>query len=87
MGSQSHVHSPVELLAVLATITEGAGLIRGTNSIRFIDNAAALMALVRGVSGSHSLDQVAQLVHLACFAIRSVPHFEYINPKLTGQMR
>ena len=75
MGSQSHVHSPVELLAVLVTITEVAGLIRGTNSIWFIDNVAALMALVKGSSGSHSLDQMAQLVHLACFAIRSVPHF------------
>ena len=75
MVGQSHVHSQVELLAVLATITEGAGLIRGTNSIRLIDNAAALMALARGVSGSHSLNQVAQLVHLACFAIRSVPRF------------
>ena len=75
MGSQSQVHSPVEILAVLVTITEVAGLIQGTNSIWFIDNAAALMALVRGVSGSHSLDQMAQLVHLACFAIRSVPHF------------
>ena len=37
------------------------------------------MALVKGSSGSHSLDQMAMLVHLACFALRSVPYFEYIE--------
>ena len=39
------------------------------------------MALVKGSSGSESLDKMAQLVHLACFAIRSVPYFEYIESK------
>ena len=38
-------------------------------------------SLVKGSSGSHSLDQMAKLVHLACFAIRSVPYFEYIESK------
>ena len=71
----------LELVAVLVAITEVAGLIRGTNSIWFIDNIAALMALVKGSSGSHSLDQMAKLVHLACFAIRSVPYFEYVESK------
>ena len=54
---------------------------RNPSEIWFIDNVAALMALVRGSSGSHSLDQMAKLVHLACFAIRSVPYFEYIESK------
>ena len=71
----------LELLAVLVALTEVAGLVRGTNSIWFIDNVAALMALVKGSSGSHSLDQMAKIVHLACFAIRSVPYFEYIESK------
>jgi hypothetical protein len=71
----------LELLAVLVALTEVAGLIRGANSIWFIDNIAALMALVKGSSGSHSLDQMAKLVHLACFAIRSVPYFEYVESK------
>jgi hypothetical protein len=56
-----------------------AGLVRGANTIWFIDNIAALMALVRGSSNSRSLDQMAKLVHLACFAIRSVPYFEYVE--------
>ena len=71
----------LELLAVLVALTEVAGLARGTSSIWFIDNIAALIALVKGSSGSHSLDQMAQLVHLACFAIRSVPYFEYVESK------
>ena len=69
----------LELLAVLVAITEVAGLIRGASSIWFIDNVAALMALVKGSSGSHSLDQMAKIIHLACFATRSVPYFEYIE--------
>ena len=34
---------------------------------------------LKGSSGSCSLDQMAKLVHLACFAIRAVPYFEYIE--------
>ena len=71
----------LELLAVLTAIIQVAGLIRGTSSIWFVDNIAALMALVKGSSGSHSLDQMAKLVHLACFAVRSVPYFEYVESK------
>ena len=56
-----------------------ASLVRGASTVWFIDNVAALMALVKGASGSHSLDQMAQLVHLACFAIRSVPYFGYVE--------
>ena len=37
------------------------------------------MALVKRPSNSHSLDQMAKIVHLAFFAIRAVPYFEYIE--------
>ena len=69
----------LELLAMLVALTELAGLVRGANTIWFVDNVTALMALVKGSSGSRSLDQMAKLVHLACFAIRAVPYFEYIE--------
>ena len=39
------------------------------------------MALVKGSSRSHSLDQMAKIIHLACFAIHSVPYFEYFESK------
>ena len=66
---------------MLVALTEVAPLIRDTYSVWFIDNIAALMALVKGSSNSHSLDQMAKIVHLACFAIRTVPYFEYIESK------
>jgi len=78
-GARVTYIAQLELLAVLVAITEVAGSIRGASSIWFIDNVAALMALVKGSSGSHSLDQMAKIIHLACFAIRSVPYFEYIE--------
>jgi len=40
---------------------------------------AVLMALVKGSSGSHSLDQIAETIRLACLATRSVPYFKYIE--------
>ena len=30
---------------------------------------------------TRSLDRMAKIVHLACFAIRTVPYFEYIESK------
>jgi hypothetical protein len=80
-GARATYIAQLELLVMLVALTELAGLVRGANSIWFIDNVPALMALVKGSSGSHSLDQMAKLVHLACFAIRSVPYFEYIESK------
>ena len=80
-GAQETYIAQLELLAVLVALIEVAGLVRGANTIWFIDNVAALMALVRGSSNSRSLDQMAKLVHLACFAIRSVPYFEYVESK------
>ena len=96
-GTQETYIAQLELLAVLVALIEVAGLVRGANTIWFVDNIAALMALVRGSSNYRSLDQMAKLVHLACFAIRSVPYFEYVEaaanwsdeisrkgPKVTG---
>ena len=35
--------------------------------------------LTKGSSGSQSIDQMAKLVHLSCFAVRTVPYFEYVE--------
>ena len=80
-GPRSTYIAQLELLAVLVAITEAAHLVRGSSSVWFIDNVAALMALVKGSSGSHPLDQMAKIIHLACFAIHSVPYFEYVESK------
>ena len=77
----------LELLAVLAALTEVARLFRGMSSVQLVDNVAALMALVKGSSGSRALDQMAKIIRLACSAIRSVPYLNALNPQLTGQTR
>ena len=55
-GAKETYIAQLELLAVLVALIEVAGLVRGANTIWFIDNIAALMALVRGSSNSRSLD-------------------------------
>ena len=37
------------------------------------------MALVTGNSRSRTLDKMAQVVHLAAFALRIIPYFEYVE--------
>ena len=45
----------------------------------FIDNTAALMALVRGKSDAPSLDTMAQVAQVASFALRTRPYYEYVE--------
>ena len=49
-------------------------------------NGRYLPILVQGHKQMVWLDQMAKLVHLACFAIRSVPYFEDVDLKQTGQL-
>ena len=35
---------------------------------------------------TRSLDRMAKIVHLACFATRTVPYFEYTESKANGVM-
>ena len=60
-------------------VTEMAGAVGNSHSAFFIDDVAAPMALVEGVNGSDSQDQVTMAIHLACFALWAVPHFDYIE--------
>ena len=75
-GVRTMYVAQLEPLAVLVAFTDMAEFIRGTSSVWFIDKVAALMNLVKRSSCSRSLDQIAKLVHLACFSVRLVPSFE-----------
>ena len=86
-GARTTYIAQLELLAVLVALIEVAGLVRGANTIWFIDNVAALMALVKGSSGSHSLDQMAKLVHLACLPSVQCPILSILNLQQIGRMR
>ena len=72
MGRQGTYIAQLGHLAVLVAIIEVAGLTRGANSVGLTDNVAALITLVNDSSGSYSMEQMAEITHLACFALRSV---------------
>ena len=69
----------LELSQVLYALIAGAS--RGRRVVWFIDNIAALMALIRGRSDSPDLEKMASLIHLACFALRTWIYWEYIPSK------
>jgi len=71
----------LELLAVFVATVELAAMIRGTHGLWCIDNVVALMALVKGTSDTHSLDQMTKVIHLGAFALESQAYYEYVESK------
>ena len=71
----------LELMMVLATLLECGEKLRLARGVFFIDNTAALMALVRGRSNQPALDHMALLIHLALFVLRSKVYFEWAESK------
>ena len=69
----------LELLMVLVALLQLAEHLRGRRGIWFIDNTAALMALVRGRSNSEDLDRLAGLIHAVLFAHRVWMYFEWVE--------
>ena len=65
------------LIAVLKLPDE----MRGKRGIWFIDNTAALMALIRGRSNSADLDRLAGSIQAALFAIQIWMYFEWVKSK------
>jgi hypothetical protein len=80
-GTQKTYIAQLELLAVLVAMVEFAAVIRECRGLWFVDNVAALMSLVKGCSGSASLDQMAKVIHMGNFALKAVPYFEYVESK------
>ncbi len=60
---------------------EVASRIRHSHGLWFIDNVAALMALVLGSSKTASLHQIAQAPQLGCFALEIQSYYEYVESK------
>lgn len=71
----------LELSQVLYSLVARPSEFRGRRGVWFIDNIAALMALIRGRSDSPDLERMANLIHLACFALRTWIYWEYIPSK------
>ena len=71
----------LELVQVLFALASRANSFRHRRGLWFIDNLAALMALVRGRSDSPDLERLSHLIHLACFALKTWIYWEYIPSK------
>ena len=71
----------LELVQVLYALIARPAEFRGRRGVWFIDNLAALMALIRGRSDSPDLERLSHLIHLACFALRIWIYWEYIPSK------
>ena len=76
-----HKIAQLELAMVLYALAVRAPAFRGRRGFWYIDNVAALMSLIRGRSRSPDLERLAQLIHLAMFALRASFFFEYIPSK------
>ena len=77
-GHQETYIAQLELYMVLAGLARWAEEFREKRGIWFIDNIAALMALVRGRSRSQSLDNLARAIHAAMFALKAWIYFEWV---------
>ena len=71
----------LELLMVYLALIVFAEHFRGRRGIWFIDNIAALMALVRGRSRHEDLDNLAGAIHAAMFSLEVWIYFEWVESK------
>ena len=71
----------LELLTVYMGLAYNASSARGMHGIWFVDNIAALMALIRGRSNNDELDSMAGAIHGLLFALRSACYFEWVQSK------
>ena len=76
-----HKIAQLELSMVLYAVTTRPNAFRSRRGIWFIDNTAALMALIRGRSGSSDLERLSQLVHLCLFALSASLFWEWVPSK------
>ncbi|CAE8593710.1 unnamed protein product, partial [Polarella glacialis] len=76
-----HHIAQLELLTVLVALVSYSNRYRGRRGVWFIDNTAALMAMVRGRSDSADLDRLALMIHAAMFALEVWIYFEWVETK------
>ena len=71
----------LELAMVLVALLGQPDFFRGRRGIWFIDNVAALMALVRGRSDAEDLDRMAVLIHGLMYGLQCMIYFEWVESK------
>ena len=71
----------LELLMVLFGLLARPHKFRNRRGIWFIDNTAALMALIKGRSDSPDLEAMSHLIHMALYALKCWIYWEWIPSK------
>ena len=71
----------LELLMVLYGLLARPDSFRHRRGIWFIDNTAALMALIRGRSDSSDLERMASMIHTALYSLECWIYWEWIPSK------
>lgn len=69
----------LELVVVLMALAFYAPYVRQRHGLWFIDNIAALMALIKGRSSTVELDRMAGAVHAILCGLGCSPYFEWIQ--------
>ena len=70
--------SQCEAAAALTFVLSEWQHLAGREVLLFVDNTAALHALVKGVSGNTSLARTVQLLHLLSYQLHVIFWFEYV---------
>eukprot|EP00438_Fugacium_kawagutii_P026991 Skav212047 [mRNA] locus=scaffold2377:23795:26543:+ [translate_table: standard] len=68
----------LELLAVVQGLLSYPSLFRHARVVWYVDNIAALMALVRGRSDNPELDHMSQIAHLLLYQLQSYAYWEWV---------
>ena len=71
----------LELSVVLFALVARPARFRMRRGIWYIDNTAALMALIRGRSDNSDLSRLAQLIHLCLFVFQTWIYWEWVPSK------
>ena len=71
----------LELSMLLYALVDRPGHFRHRRGVWWIDNTAALMALIRGRSDSPDLARLAQIIHLGLFSLNTWICFEWVPSK------
>ena len=71
----------LELSMVLFALVARPARFRMRRGIWYIDNTAALMALIRGRSDNSDLSRLAQLIHLCLFVFQTWIYWEWVPSK------
>ena len=71
----------LELVQLIFALTTRPDRFRGRRGVWFLDNSAALMALIRGRSDAADLERMSQIVHVLLFGLQCWMFFEWIPSK------